>query len=258
MKVFISKTSKELGVNAAAHIARQLRKIISVQNCARIVLSTGASQFDTLGALVKEDVDWRKVEVFHLDEYVGLSVTHPASFRKYLQERFVSKVPLKAFHPVNGEGNIIGNIRELSAEILSAPIDIGLIGIGENAHIAFNDPPANFNTIDPYIIVDLDDSCKQQQVGEGWFKTIDAVPSQAISMSVHQIMKCREIVCCVPDLRKANAIRQVLAASEVTNLIPATKLKEHPCVRLYLDEASSSMVPAEVLKSYVKQEMTLE
>ena len=249
MKVCVFKTSKELGAKAAAYVGEQLRQAISIQGGARIALSTGASQFDMLAALVKEDVDCTKVEMFHLDEYVGIPITHPASFRKYLQERFVSKVSLKAVHFVNWEGDIDKNIRDLNAAILFAPIDIGLIGIGENAHIAFNDPPADFFTKTPYIVVNLNDTCKKQQVGEGWFSSIDDVPKQAISMSVQQIMACKQIVCCVPDKRKAEAIRMTLEEG-VTNLVPATKLKEHNCVRMYLEDASASLVAPSILKTY--------
>lgn len=241
MEIVISKTSKELGKKAAAFVSSELKKIINEKGFARIVLSTGASQFDTLEALIEEDVEWNKVEMFHLDEYIGLPVTHPASFRKYLNDRFVSRVPLKKAFFVNGEGDVEENIKKLSEELKKSPVDIGLIGIGENAHIAFNDPPADFEIEDPYIIVNLNDTCKMQQVGEGWFSSVEEVPRQAISMSVSQIMKCKKIVCCVPDKRKANAIR-LLVQNEVTPMIPATKLKEHPSVTVFLDNDSSSMM----------------
>jgi len=185
MKVRVFKNSEELGKAAAAFSANIIRQSIEKYNKARIVLSTGASQFDTLKYLVKEDLDWSKVEMFHLDEYINLPITHPASFRKYLQERFVSIVnPGKVFF-VDGEGDVEKNILELNKEISREPIHLGLIGIGENAHIAFNDPPADFDTREPYIIVSLDEACKKQQVREGWFSTVDDVPKQAISMSVH-------------------------------------------------------------------------
>ncbi len=250
MKVRVYKNPEELGKAAAKFAAEIINKAIAEHGKARIVLSTGASQFDTLKHLVNEDVDWSKVEMFHLDEYINLPETHPASFRKYLKERFVNIVhPGKVFF-VNGEGDVEDNIRKLSEEITKEPIHLGLIGIGENTHIAFNDPPANFDTTDPYIIVNLDDDCKKQQVREGWFPTIDDVPKQAISMSVHQIMQCEVILSCVPYKVKAEAIKKTLE-NDVTNMIPATKLKEHKNVYIYVDEDSASAVDKDVLAKYL-------
>lgn len=239
MEVRICKTCKNLGKSAAEYVANILKAKIEKNGSARIVLSTGASQFDTIEALVAiPDIKWECVEMFHLDEYVDLPVTHVASFRKYLQERFVDKVgTLKAVHFVDGTRE---GIAALTEEIRRAPIDIGLIGIGENAHIAFNDPPADFDTKDAYIIVNLNETCKRQQMGEGWFATIDDVPKQAISMTAYQIMQCETIVSCVPYKVKAEAVKNTLFAKEVTNEIPATLLKTHPNFILYLDEDSAS------------------
>ncbi len=238
MEIRICKDSRALGESAAKHVAAVLRECIEKKGSARIVLSTGASQFDTIAALVKEpDIKWECVEMFHLDEYVDLPETHGASFRKYLKERFVDKVaPLKAVHFVDGTKECI---ERLTAEIRKSPIDIGLIGIGENAHIAFNDPPANFDTKEAYIIVDLNERCKQQQMGEGWFPTIDDVPKQAVSMTTYQIMQCERIVSCVPYAVKAEAIENTLKAKETTNLVPATLLKTHPDFILYIDNDSA-------------------
>jgi len=207
------------------------------------VLSTGASQFDTLKALVKEPgIKWSCVEMFHLDEYVDLPETHGASFRKYLKERFVDLVgPLKAVHFVDGTRE---GIEKLTEEIRKSPVDIGLIGIGENGHIAFNDPPADFDVRDAYIIVNLDERCKRQQMGEGWFKTLEDVPRQAVSMTPWQIMQCRRIVSCVPYPVKAEAVKNTVLAKETTNLVPATLLKEHPDFILYLDEESAAGILA--------------
>lgn len=243
MEIRICNSSEELGRSAAKHIAQVLRDVIAEKGSARIVLSTGASQFDTLKALVEEPgIRWDCVEMFHLDEYVGLPESHGASFRKYLKERFVAKVgKLKAVHFVDGTAACIARLTE---EVRRAPIDIGLIGIGENGHIAFNDPPADFNTKEAYIIVDLNERCKQQQMGEGWFATIDDVPKQAVSMTAHQIMLCERIVSCVPYAVKAEAVRNTLFAKETTNMVPATLLKEHPDFVLYLDKDSA----AEILK----------
>lgn len=238
MEIRICKNSEELGESAAKHIATLIKNAIDEKGEARIVLSTGASQFDTLNALVKEDIKWECVEMFHLDEYVDLPETHMASFRKYLKERFVEKVgKLKATHFVDGT---VEGIKKLTEEIRRSPIDVGVIGIGENGHIAFNDPPADFNTKEAYIIVDLDERCKKQQMGEGWFKTIDDVPKKAVSMTPYQIMLCKHIVSCVPHTVKAEAIKNTLSAKETTNLVPATLLKEHSDFTLYLDFNSAS------------------
>lgn len=236
MEIRICKDRYELGKSAAKLTAQLLNDAIAEKGEARLCLSTGASQFDTLAALIQEKVDWSKVEMFHLDEYVDLPETHPASFRKYLKEKFTTKVNLKAAHFVEGTEE---NIKTLSAEILKSPIDVGLIGIGENAHIAFNDPPANFDVEDPYIIVALNDTCKKQQVGEGWFATVDDVPKYAVSMSVKQIMKCKNIVTCVPYAVKAPAIAATLK-NTLTNEVPATMLKQHPAFTLYIDADSAS------------------
>lgn len=243
MEIRIANDRYALGKSAAKHIAAVLREIIAEKGHARIVLSTGASQFDTLDALTKEEgIAWNCVEMFHLDEYIGLPVTHPASFRKYLQERFVDRVaPLAAVHFVDGTQE---NIAALTEELRRAPIDLGLIGIGENGHIAFNDPPADFDTKEAYIVVNLNDTCKQQQLGEGWFATMDEVPKQAVSMTPYQIMQCERIVSCVPYAVKADAIEKTLRAESVTNLVPATLLKTHPDFILYLDRDSAARVLA--------------
>ena len=239
MEIRICENSKELGRSAAEYVARVITSAIEKRGEARIVLSTGASQFDTLSALVEiPGIEWDKVEMFHLDEYVDLPITHVASFRKYLQERFVDKVgTLKAVHFVDGTRE---GIADITREIRRAPIDIGLIGIGENAHIAFNDPPADFDTKEAYIIVNLNERCKRQQMGEGWFATVDDVPAQAVSMTPYQIMQCEKIVSCVPHKVKAEAIKNTLTAREVTNEIPATLLRTHRDFVLYVDKNSIS------------------
>ncbi len=239
MRINVFPTTEEMGRDAAKTIAAELNRAIAARGCARLLLSTGASQFSTLDALVREEVDWSKVTMFHLDEYVALPKTHIASFRKYLQERFVDIVHPQEAVFVSGEGDVQANIAALTERIRQAPIDVGVVGIGENGHIAFNDPPADFETDAAYIVVDLDERCKRQQVGEGWFATVDDVPKQAVSMTVSQIMSCRVIVSCVPDVRKADAIKNTLA-SDVTNLVPATILKTHPDWYLYLDAGSAS------------------
>lgn len=249
MKVQVYANSKILGEEAATCVARTLNKAIEEKGKARLLLSTGASQFDTLSALVKQEVDWSKVEMFHLDEYVDLPESHIASFRRYLKERFVKFLNLKAVYYVNGEGNIHKNIQDLTDVLRQEPIDVGLVGIGENAHIAFNDPPANFDTKDAYIVVNLDEDCKKQQVGEGWFPTINDVPKQAISMTVYQILLCKVIICCVPYRVKANAVKKTLE-NDVTNMIPATILKTHSNTTLFVDQESASLVDKDVLARY--------
>lgn len=239
MHVHISQTAEELGAVAAAKAAGILKGCIAKQGGARIVLSTGASQFTFLEALALHPIDWSKVTMFHLDEYVGLPETHAASFRKYLKERFLSFAHEANACFVDGEGDVQRNIAALTEEIRKAPIDLALIGIGENAHIAFNDPPADFDTEEAYLVVDLDDACKKQQVREGWFASLDEVPKQAITMSVRQILSSTTILSCVPHAVKANAIRSTLQ-DEVTNLVPASILKTHADWWLYLDEASAS------------------
>lgn len=249
MRIVVSKTAEELGRKAASDAAKAINQAIDEKGSARILLSTGASQFTTIEALLEEDIAWSKVEMFHLDEYVGLDETHKASFRKYLKERFTSLIDIKKAHFVNGEGDINKNISMLTEAIRKEPIDVALIGIGENAHIAFNDPPANFDTKDAYIVVELDDTCKMQQVGEGWFETIDDVPKKAITMTVHQIMQSKKIISCVPYKQKAKAVKDTIE-NDVTNMIPATMLKKHGDWTLYLDEDSASLLSDEDMELY--------
>jgi len=237
MKIIVSDTPKELGQAAARFAAEYLNDLTVKNGYARIVVSTGASQFETFEALIRSDIDWSKVEMFHLDEYAGLPESHPASFRKYLKERFVSKVNLLSANFVDGSAE---GIIEISKKLLEKPVDLGLIGIGENGHIAFNDPPADFDTKSPYILVNLNETCKRQQVGEGWFATVNDVPKQAVSMSVYQIMQCKKIISCVPHAVKAKAVADTIN-SEPTNLIPATILKTHPDWTLLLDKNSAAL-----------------
>ena len=240
MEIRICQNPDLLGKSAAEYVAKCINDCIAEKGEARIALSTGASQFDTIKHLVEQDVDWSKVEMFHLDEYVDLPETHGASFRKYLKERFVAKVPsLKAAHFVDGT---VEGIKALTEEIRKSPVDIGLIGIGENTHIAFNDPPADFDTTEAYIVVNLDEKCRKQQLGEGWFPTLDDVPKQAVSMTVHQIMQCKKIVSCVPYAVKADAVDKTIHTTETTPYVPATKLKEHNDFILYVDMDSAKEI----------------
>ena len=241
MNIYVTKSPKELGRLAAFRIANLLRDTIKKKGSARLLLSTGASQFETISHLVKEKVDWSKVEMFHLDEYIGLPQKHKASFRSYLKKRFASKLKLKAAHFIDGEGDVNAVIARLNKEIARAPIDVGVIGIGENAHIAFNDPPADFKTKKSYIIVKLDKKCKQQQVREGWFKSEADVPPTAITLSPYAIMKCRQIISSVPFKVKAEAINNTLT-KKVSPSVPASILKRHPDWHLYLDTESARLM----------------
>ncbi len=253
MRIQVFKNPEELGKEAAAFTAGVLNQALAAKGRARLILSTGASQFTTLQALVSLPVDWSKVEMFHLDEYVGLPESHPASFRRYLKERFVRFVSLKQAHFVDGEGDLAQTIRHLTREIRKEPIDLALVGIGENAHIAFNDPPADFDTKEAYIVVNLDENCKKQQVGEGWFATVDDVPKQAVTMTVYQILRSEAILSCVPYAVKARAVKLTLE-NEVTNEIPATILKRHKNVTLFMDEAAAALVDPLVLNKYQRME----
>ena len=197
---------------------------------------------DFLDALTRDNkIDWRKVEMFHLDEYVGLPLTHPASFRKYLFERLIHKVGITNHHLLDGTGDANETVRVVGDALRSAPVDVAFVGIGENGHLAFNDPPADFQTEEPYLIVELDEACVRQQVGEGWFANISEVPRRAISMSVRQILKAKEIVCVVPDARKAAAVK-LCFEGEISPMAPASILRTHPAATIYLDRASASLL----------------
>jgi glucosamine-6-phosphate deaminase len=240
MIINIYKDKQKMGSEAARCAADLLQKAITTRGEANLILATGASQFEMLGSLVVKDIDWSKVTVFHLDEYIGLPASHPASFRKYLKERFASQVAgLRKFHYVNGEIDPRAECQRLGKLISNLTIDVACIGIGENGHLAFNDPPADFEIEEAYIIVDLDPTCRQQQVGEGWFASLDEVPKQAISMSIRQIMKSAAIVCTVPDARKAVAVKNTIEGP-VTNLVPASILQTQPRCWMFMDEPAAA------------------
>lgn len=243
MNIKVSSDPVTLGKQAGYVAAKLIRETIDNNGEANIILATGTSQFETLSQLISEPgIDWSKVTMFHLDEYIGLPITHPASFRKYLVERFVSKVKtLKVAHLINGEAKPEEECARLGKLISENVIDVALVGIGENGHLAFNDPPADFETEEPYITVELDEACRKQQLGEGWFKNLDEVPKQAISMSIKQILKSKHIICSVPDQRKALAVKNSVENS-VSNLFPATALQLHPNCTCFLDTASASLL----------------
>lgn len=241
MRIHIFSTKDEMASAAANCTAEGLQAALHERGAANLILATGASQFDMLAELVKLPVDWTRVTVFHLDEYIGLPESHPASFRKYLKERFAARVSgLKSFHYVNGStADPREECARLGELIRAHPIDVACIGIGENGHLAFNDPPADFETEEPYLIVTLDEACRKQQLGEGWFPSLTDVPHQAISMSIRQILKSERIVCTVPDTRKATAVRGAVKGP-VTNHVPASILQNHSNCDLYLDAAAAA------------------
>lgn len=251
LKLFRDKVS--LGQAAAGQAASAIRRAIAERGAARIIAATGASQFEFLDALTQSPgIDWTRVEAFHLDEYIGLPVTHPASFRKFLMERLVSKTGIANFHWIEGDAadpSLV--VREVGKELASAPIDIAFLGIGENGHIAFNDPPADFTTEDPYLIVNLDEPCRQQQVNEGWFADISDVPQRAVSMSPRQILKAKELLVVVPDQRKAAAVKACLEG-EISPLTPASILRKHPKATVCLDTDSASLLSPALRKALAR------
>ena len=244
MQVHTLESAANLGKAAAKHAAQLIQQAIQKKGQANIILATGTSQFEMLKNLVKEKgINWEKVGAFHLDEYIGLSIDHPASFRKYIQEQFVNQVPvLQAIHFIQGDhSNPQEECHRLNTLIREITIDVAMIGIGENGHLAFNDPPADFETESPFIVVQLDEACRRQQLGEGWFPNLAAVPKSAISMSIQQIMKSKHLIVSVPDKRKAKAVKQALKGP-ITPLCPASILQHHRFCDIYLDGASASMI----------------
>jgi glucosamine-6-phosphate deaminase len=247
IKVFDDKRS--LAKAAAEQAATAIRAAIKDHQHARVVAASAASQLEFLEALTAmQGIDWKRVELFHLDEYIGVPMTHPASFCKFLQEHLVNKTGITKVHLLNGTADPVGVLREASKAIAAAPIDIAFVGIGENGHLAFNDPPADFETEEPFLIVKLDEACRRQQVGEGWFPDISAVPKQAMSMSVRQVLRSREILAVVPDKRKAQAIKACFDGP-ISPMAPSSILRTHPNATIYLDQQSAALLsPATLAK----------
>jgi glucosamine-6-phosphate deaminase len=240
IKILADKLS--MGHAAAEHAARSLRQVLADAGEARIIAATGASQFEFLEALTSAPgIDWRRVEVFHLDEYVDLPISHPASFRKYLFERLIHKAGITKYHLLDGDADPQAVARNVGNELRSKPVDLAFAGIGENGHLAFNDPPADFQTDEPYLVVELDDVCRQQQVNEGWFSKLADVPEKAISMSVRQILRAKEIIVVAPDARKSQAVKSCLEG-EISPMAPASILRNHANVTIYLDTDSASLL----------------
>jgi len=249
IKVFEDKVS--LSSAAAVQAATLLRSAIRDRGRARIIAATGMAQVDFLRELTStKGIDWQQVEMFHLDEYVGLPPTHPASFRKFLREHLIDKAGITRHHFLDGDAADLQKVlADTAAALLAAPVDVAFVGIGENGHLAFNDPPADFETEKPFLIVNLDDVCRTQQVGEGWFKDLSAVPRQAISMSVRQVLKANEIIAIVPEARKAQAVKLCLEG-EIRPMAPASILRMHPTATVYLDKQSAALLSAATLSAF--------
>jgi glucosamine-6-phosphate deaminase len=254
LQIEILDNKNALGQAAAEHAAKSLRAALRENGAARIVAATGASQFEFLDALTSAaGIDWGRVELFHLDEYVGLPVTHPASFRKYILERIVLKtgIGLKTgvghktgitqYHLLDGEGDPQETAKRVGSELTSRPVDLAFVGIGENGHLAFNDPPADFASEEPYLVVQLDEACRRQQVNEGWFSQLADVPMRAISMSIRQMLRAKEIIAIVPEARKARAVQACLE-EEISPMAPASALRNHANTTLYLDRDSAALL----------------
>ena len=247
MKLQTYPEKNTLARAAAQQAANTIHAAIAERGYARIIAATGASQFEFLEELTQAPgIDWKQVEMFHLDEYLDLPESHPASFRKYLRERLINKVGITRFHLLDGERNSNEMIAEVTAEIRKAPIDIAFVGIGENGHLAFNDPPANFETDEAYIVVDLDEVCRRQQLGEGWFKSLEEVPRRALSMTIKQVLKAKQIIAVVPDARKAAAVANCLHG-DVSPMVPASILRTHADTTLYLDQHSAALLRPELM-----------
>lgn len=245
MNITVAENKQACGSQAAQSAAKLLRTLLAEKEVVRFIAATGASQFEFLEALVAEPgIDWHRTEMFHLDEYVSIGVSHPASFVRYLQERLTSRVPIKEAVFIDGAAADPESERvRVSQRIAEKPVDLAFVGIGENGHLAFNDPPAQFDATEPYLILDLDEACRMQQVGEGWFSGIQDVPAQAFTMSISQIMKAEHIVCTVPDARKAQAVGQCLSANQaITPQHPASILRRHRKCEVFLDLESAALL----------------
>ena len=241
---------REMATAAADEAAAILRETIQANGRARLIAATGAAQFEFLEILTSlPGIDWQRVEMFHLDEYIGLPASHPASFCRFLQERLIQRAGIKKYFLLSGDQDPANVIRRVGEALLSAPIDLAFVGVGENGHLAFNDPPADFETEQPYLVVKLDEACRRQQLGEGWFATLEDVPQRAISMSIRQILKTKKILCVVPDARKAAAVKACFEG-EVSPLAPASILRTHPNTTVYLDINSAARLRPETLPSF--------
>jgi glucosamine-6-phosphate deaminase len=243
LRIYDDKSS--LARAAATESAASLRDAIASRGCARIIAATGASQFEFLDLLTASaGIDWSRVEMFHLDEYIGLPVSHPASFRKFLLERLIRKAGITKYHLLDGDADVDAVIRGVGKRLSAAPVDIAFVGIGENGHLAFNDPPADVETEEPYLVVELDEACRRQQVGEGWFKDLPDVPRRAITMSMRQILKAKKILAIVSESRKAEAVKKCFEG-EISASAPASYLRTHANALVLLDKKSAALLSPE-------------
>lgn len=250
MKIEVFNDKLSLGKAAARLAATAILQACARKGKARIIAATGASQFEFLDALTQDpQVDWQRVEMFHLDEYINLAIEHPASFRKYLLERLIEKTSIENFHLLDGEANPQEVCRRVGGDLLAAAVDVAFVGIGENGHLAFNDPPADFETEEPYLIVELDEVCRQQQVNEGWFARLSEVPEKAISMSIRQILKSEQIICIVPEARKAQAVKACFEG-EISPMAPASILRTHQNIKAFLDQDSARLLSQEFITTH--------
>lgn len=243
MEIYTFPTSEKMAHAAAKMASEMLIDAINRSGQAAFIAATGASQFEFLEILTSNDaIDWGKTTMFHLDEYIGLPATHPASFRRYLNERIVNLVNPGTVHLISGNtDDPFEECERLNQIISDQEIDVAFVGIGENGHLAFNDPPADFDVEDPFIVVDLDKECRMQQLGEGWFTSLEEVPRQAITMSIRQILESKKIICSVPDGRKAQAVHDCFTG-EISPLYPASILQKHENAYVYLDADAASLL----------------
>jgi glucosamine-6-phosphate deaminase len=249
MQIKVLENGAALGEAAAKHAVQSLRQVLSVSDTARIIAATGAAQFEFLKVLTSAPgIDWQRVEMFHLDEYIGLPANHPASFCNYLLERLIRKTGIKHYHLLDGTQDPKVVIQRVGSELSSRPVDVAFVGIGENGHLAFNDPPADFETEEPFLIVTLDEACRRQQMGEGWFPTFADVPTHAMSMSIKQVLKAKEIIGIVPEMRKAQAVKACLEG-DISPMAPASILRTHRNTTIYLDTESASLLSNRATRS---------
>ena len=242
MKVHIDQ-HESLASKAASAVESKIDNAISKYGIAHIILATGSSQLLFLKALRERQIEWEKVIIFHLDEYIGLEQSHPASFRYYLRKNIIKHIKPRVFYPINTDSENLDEVIENYTQLLEKhPIDIACIGIGENGHLAFNDPGvADFSDQKSVKIVALDEHCRRQQYDEGWFESIDFVPKTAITLTIPTIMSAQHISCFVPEERKANAVKNALEGA-IAESCPASILREHPSVNLYLDPPSARLI----------------
>jgi glucosamine-6-phosphate deaminase len=242
MMVRVFSDKAEMAKAAALHAAEAVKNLLAVNAEIRLLAATGASQLDFLSALAEQPgVAWQQVELFHLDEYVGIGMNHPASFARYIHQRVVEPLGIRKYHLLDGLRDPEAMAREMSAALSAKPVHLAFCGIGENGHLAFNDPPADFEASEPYVVVDLDERCRQQQVGEGWFRSVEDVPKRALTISIPWLLKASEIVCVVPDWRKAEAVKACLEGP-VSPMAPGSILRVHPNAHIFLDRDSAALL----------------